>query len=1349
MKSRSWFHKLGYSIVVFGILANRSSGQEQGSPRAHEMDIAVFDRALAEAKLDDPWVRFGDVGVKYADLKNCRDRLAGLPHVVTPPGTAFKWPGGNVNYRFDPAQVGNGTITSAKMQQFRDGIAEWAAFANLHFIEFTGTPPANYITVQENSSGGEGGFSSSVGMAGGEQFVQFGPMSWTRGTVCHEVGHALGLWHEQQRPDRDTYVVINWANIDPSLQPNFAIISGGQTFATSYDFYSVMHYSRTDLSNNGQDTISMQPAYAQYIDVIGKVFDRILSKSERAGMAAIYGNPSPLPSALVTNTRDSGPGSLRTAIYFAFDRSTEVPAVPTTVTFQVPTTDPNYSSGTGVFTIKPTYIMPALGDGTTVDGVSQAAFTGDTNPNGPEIVLDGANFAPANLSGPGLILRAANCTVKGLGLRNFSERGIDLLQGNDPNGSAATGNVIGGTTAAARNIISGNVAYGIGIRGSTTSGNVIQGNYIGTDQDGSAAQANSAGVVIYSGAHDNTIGGAAAGARNIISGNTFQAIYIGDAGTNNNLVQGNYIGLDVSGTTAIPNGLGIDILSGAQSNKVGGTSIAARNVISGNNGPGVLIHAGQDPAMIGTRDNVVQGNYVGLTAAGSAALANQGSGVQVFEGAPSNTIGGTAAGSGNVISGNLYNGIDLSDSGTINTFVQGNIIGLNPAGAAKIPNGATGIQISNGAQSNTIGGTTPAARNLISGNNAQGIAILGSGTSQNIVSGNYIGVDVNGASTLVGNGSAGISIFFGAQANTIGGSTSGARNIISGNFYQGITIDGSGTNLNAIQGNYIGLGASGNVAVPNGNSGISIYNGAQSNTVGGTAAGMRNVISGNTFQGLVLGDPGTSGNLIQGNYFGLDAAGLTKIGNTSTGIDLFNGTHDNVIGGTAPGSGNFICGSTYSGVAISQTGTTANLVQGNTIGLSVTGAPIGNGIGFPGVLVYDGAQSNAIGGQSAGAGNIIASNTGPGVALADAMTIRNVINRNSIFSNGQIGIDLSYDGVTPNDSCDADAGPNNLQNFPILTSAIYSGGNVTISGTLNSAASKTFRVEFFSSAVCDPSGNGEGQNFIGAASVTTAANCAASFGPLVFALPFGHTTVSATATDPDGNSSEFSVCIPVVGAPTPTPSPTPTPIPTATPSPTPTATPVPTSTPTPTPPPTVSISGAISYCSNPSPGPVANAALTLTGSSSGTVASDVSGNYTFSSLSSGGSYIVTPAKGALVPGSTGINTIDVVATQRHFLNIAVLPPGCRLTAADVNGDTAINTIDVVAIQRFFLGQTTGTANVGKFRFNPTSRAYPGISSDQTGQNYDALVFGDVASPFADRPAAPSSEGPNEPNRESP
>ena len=144
--------------------------------------------------------------------------------------------------------------------------------------------------------------------------------------------------------------------------------------------------------------------------------------------------------------------------------------------------------------------------------------------------------------------------------------------------------------------------------------------------------------------------------------------------------------------------------------------------------------------------------------------------------------------------------------------------------------------------------------------------------------------------------------------------------------------------------------------------------------------------------------------------------------------------------------------------------------------------------------------------------------------------------------------------------------------------------------------------------------------------------------------------------------------------------------------------------------------------------------MTLTGTSSGSTLTDGSGNYTFSSLPSGGNYTVTPTKTALTPGSAGINTLDVIAIQRHFLVIGPPLTGCKLTAADVNGVGGINTLDVIAVQRFFLGQTTGTANTGMYQFSPVNRTYTGLTTDQTAQNYDALVFGDVAgSPFVHRP----------------
>jgi hypothetical protein len=168
----------------------------------------------------------------------------------------------------------------------------------------------------------------------------------------------------------------------------------------------------------------------------------------------------------------------------------------------------------------------------------------------------------------------------------------------------------------------------------------------------------------------------------------------------------------------------------------------------------------------------------------------------------------------------------------------------------------------------------------------------------------------------------------------------------------------------------------------------------------------------------------------------------------------------------------------------------------------------------------------------------------------------------------------------------------------------------------------------------------------------------------------------------------------------------------------------------------MTISGSVSYCSSPSQGPIPNVTFTLTGTSTGSVQSDSSGNYQFPSLFTGGNYTVTATKAPLPQGSVGINTVDVIATQRHFLGVTLLPPGCRLTAADVNGDSSVNTVDVVAIQRFYLGVSTGTANVGKYQFTPANRTYPSASGDQTAQDYSALVFGDVSSPFADLPSDP-------------
>ena len=166
-------------------------------------------------------------------------------------------------------------------------------------------------------------------------------------------------------------------------------------------------------------------------------------------------------------------------------------------------------------------------------------------------------------------------------------------------------------------------------------------------------------------------------------------------------------------------------------------------------------------------------------------------------------------------------------------------------------------------------------------------------------------------------------------------------------------------------------------------------------------------------------------------------------------------------------------------------------------------------------------NDNAIGGSASGAGNTIAFNGGAGVLVLGTTS---PVSSNAVFANAGIGIDLDGDGVTPNDPCDGDSGANNRQNAPVITSSSSSGGTTTIVGTLNSTPNMTFTIEFFSNAACDPSGFGEGETFIGSATVTTDGSCSASFTiTLPIAIPSG-SFITATATDPNGNTSEFAQC---------------------------------------------------------------------------------------------------------------------------------------------------------------------------------------------------------------------------------
>ena len=480
----------------------------------------------------------------------------------------------------------------------------------------------------------------------------------------------------------------------------------------------------------------------------------------------------------------------------------------------------------------------------------------------------------------------------------------------------------------------------------------------------------------------------------------------------------------------------------------------------------------------------------------------------------------------------------LISSGSGNA-VSGNFLGTLSDGTTLVTGSGLGVDIE--APDNIVGGLNPADRNVIGvSNNCIENAAAATGT---VIQGNFIGVDRTGA-TGFGVSNSGIHDN-GADSITIGGTTSGAGNIVSGCFGDGLPLTGS--NL-VVQGNFIGTDLTGTIAIGN-NQGVSIS--GNNNLLGGTTVAARNVISGNRNRGVGIGG-NFSGTMVQGNYIGVDVNGTAALGNGNEGVLIFSSNpHNNIVGGITgvPGAppGNVISNNATYGINLN--GTTDNVIQGNIIGADATGTmPMGNGL--TGIILSTNPSSgNTVGGTVSGAGNIIAFNGtticgGPdhsGVTVSGETVIDNAVLGNSIFSNDGLGIDLNAVngpcGVTDNDNCDTETGPNNLQNYPVITSVTSGGGNTSIQGSLNSTANTTFRIEFFDNAQCHSSGFGQGETFIGSTDITTDGNCNATI-DVIFPVTVGSGhVITATATDPSNNTSEFSACTMAQGG-TPTPTPT-------------------------------------------------------------------------------------------------------------------------------------------------------------------------------------------------------------------
>ncbi|MEQ8674242.1 MAG: PKD domain-containing protein [Aggregatilineales bacterium] len=487
-------------------------------------------------------------------------------------------------------------------------------------------------------------------------------------------------------------------------------------------------------------------------------------------------------------------------------------------------------------------------------------------------------------------------------------------------------------------------------------------------------------------------------------------------------------------------------------------------------------------------------------------------------------------------------------TGSITLQSNGNIV-LNGAGVATVgltinsPNNSIfGLQITgvngngiliNNVADNTIGANVAGQRNLIYANVDSGIVIDGINATGNTISNNIIGTDAAGNPGLGNN--AGITVQNGANNNLIG--VVGGGNIVSGNNTSGIIVNGS--NTNSISGNIVGISPIGIGALGNAANGL-LINGASNNNFVNS-----NAIGGNGANGIQISG-GANNNNIFGNSIGLDQTGnfsaAFPVGNATHGI-LLLGAVSNVI------VSNLISANGVNGIQVANGGTTSsdNIINANAIGIDAGGnaaGNIGNGVQIAGALttvIATNTISNNVNGvvvdgsivKTDVLGNTISQNTVNGVTIINSTGVE--ISANSIVNNGALGIDLGNNGVTPNDNGtdDADVGANTLLNFPVLVSAITDGTTqTTVTGSLDTQANASFRIEFYRNAACDTfSPNfGEGEQYLGSTNVVTGANGIANFSANVAAAG-GSDFVTALVVDTNGNTSEFSLCILVAPPP--------------------------------------------------------------------------------------------------------------------------------------------------------------------------------------------------------------------------
>jgi titin len=503
-------------------------------------------------------------------------------------------------------------------------------------------------------------------------------------------------------------------------------------------------------------------------------------------------------------------------------------------------------------------------------------------------------------------------------------------------GQPGEGNVISGNGTVLNGFVN-RFADAIDVSGATASGTSIRANLIGLDAAGTSPIYNTTGGIRIVDAPNTLVGGTAAGARNVVGDDgtinyhAAHCVLVQGAGATGTVIQGNYLGTDVTGALDRGcRGAGV-YLENAHGVQIGGTASAARNVISGNNDYGGIWSAN------GSSGAVIQGNFIGTDATGMLPLGNNPSGI-TLRGGGGNTIGGTAPGAGNVISANAQRGIEIAETPASGAVIQGNLIGTDALGTGDLGNGVYGIFILR-AQNTLIGGATPAARNVISGNNSDGIYVAG-GTVGNscggtVIQGNYVGTDATGTAPL-GN-AMGVHMDY-VTDTTIAGNVLSASTAGHGVWHYSYGFTTSGV---VIQGNRIGTNAAG--TAPLGNNGEGILA-----SISGTASILGNVVGGNALNGINVNQGSFT---IRGNSIGTDATGTVNLRNTWSGLYLTSPAAC-TVGGTGAGEGNVIAfnsrtdgGTNWAGIQ----------VQGNAAGQTIRGNRIFSNTGLGIDLHFTGA----------------------------------------------------------------------------------------------------------------------------------------------------------------------------------------------------------------------------------------------------------------------------------------------------------------------------------------------------------------------------------------------------------